>query len=1462
MKNVEFNKAFEKISLSANVKTNLKNTFVNDIKVHTENKSMEVFLSSEQLIDESCIPDLEDDIIENFPSIDNVKAHISYIMDSDDNEKIALYWDKLGDIVKNVNRICYFSFKNADWKLNNDILEIYVDNNNAFFFEAFNIDKKISRALNSRLNINVKVVFINKAIDKKQQENNNKILAGRNKMYMERAAENNSSDNSTAIGTPAISYSKFKPRRRGNMSAPSLAAIDEEPISIKEAYYSEATSVVIEGRVYIEAETKETRNGKLIVRSAITDGTDSIFIKAFMEPDDYETYKKLLSKGKKPIYIKVKGRIEADQFEKGEQVLIISAVNEGKAPEIKKDDAPEKRVELHLHTNMSMMDGITTASEYIDRAIYWGHKAIAFTDHGVVQAFPDVMKAIAGKDIKPLYGCEGYLVNDIGAIVKNSHGQKLDSTYVVFDLETTGLDKKRDKIIEIGAVKITGGKITDRFSTFVDPQQPIEPKISRLTGIYNETVENSPVEDEILPEFMKFIEGSILVAHNASFDTAFIRRYATEKGYGMDNTVIDTVGLARMLLPTLSNFKLDTVCIELGVSLENHHRAVHDAEATALCFIEFIKKLEEKGINSVDDINAAGVDSIDKSKIPKRYHIIIFAKNQMGLKNLYQLVSAAHTKYFSTKGGRPHFPKSEILKYRDNLILGSACEAGDLYEAVYNDAPEEDIKEIVDFYDYLEVQPIGNNRFMINNKSRNGKSVKSEQDLIDINKRIIALGDKYHKPVVATGDVHFIDPECAEFRRIVQIGEGYKLEDCENQAPLYFRTTEEMLNEFSYLDKGKAYEIVVTNTNLVADMIDDGIIPILNQKCPPKIPGSDEDLREMTIKNAKDIYGDPLPENIATRLNRELDSIIGNGYAVLYIIAQKLVKDSNDHGYIVGSRGSVGSSFAATMAGITEVNPLDPHYVCPKCKYSDFTSEEVQKVAGNSGFDLPDKKCPICGTEMNKNGQAIPFETFLGFKGDKEPDIDLNFSGEDQTRAHKYCETLFEGGNVYKAGTISTLQDRTVFGYVLKYCEQKGIAMKTCEILRLVEGCVGVKRSTGQHPGGLVIVPDYTDIHNFCPIQHPANKVNSGVTTTHFDYHSIDSSLLKLDMLGHDVPTILKMYKDITGFDPLDVPMNDKATMSLFTSPQALGVTEEQIHCKTGTLGLPEFGTNFVIGMLLETKPTTFSGLVKISGLSHGTDVWNGNAQELIKDGICTLNEVIPTRDDIMVYLMLHNVPDADSFSIMEHVRKGRGLTTDEEKLMREHNVPDWYINSCKKIKYMFPKGHAVAYCTNTFRIGYFKINYPLAFYAGHFSVKYETFSYEYMCFGLEKAQKKFDEIMEMGNKASDKDKAVADLMKIVIEMYVRGYKFTTIDIYKSDTTKFKVVKDENGEEVLLPPLCTIEGLGLNAAESIATARTRGEFKTLEDMSARTNLGKKLIQLLKDTGIVDGIRDTDQLTLF
>lgn len=1457
MENPLFEDVFGRIRLSANVKSNLKNAVVSNVKVWFQTKTMDVSLESDRFVDESCLEDLKKDIIESFPGVSDVNASICYPMENlSVEEKIEKYWGKLSEIVKKKSICCSSVFNRAKWHTEGNSLVIEVENNTYRTFEILGIDHIIEKALKERLKIDYKVRFADRPLNEEEKEKYNKIKEERAKAYMDVISLETVSAPKPA--TPIVQDKKFKKRvARGNTKTDEIT---EEVITIKEAC-SRNGDVTIQGQIYSEAEITETRKGGYIVKTDIYDGTDCVPLKLFCSPEDYkESFKGLLKNGS---YAKVRGNLDYDQFENNEQVLIINMINSAEAPPMKTDDAEEKRVELHLHTNMSMMDGITTAAEYINRAAKWGHKAIAITDHGVVQAFPDAMNAGKKAGVKILYGCEGYMVNDIGAVVKSPRGQSLDDTYVVFDLETTGLNTNTDKIIEIGAVKVQQGKIIDRYSTFVNPGEHISEKISKLTGIYDDMVENYPGEDAILPEFIEFIGDSVMVAHNAGFDTAFVKRFAKENSIVLDNTIVDTVELGKTLMPNLRNYKLDTICDELGVSLENHHRAVDDAGATAECFIKFLDMLKEMGETSIDSLNELGAQNIDKSKIRKRYHIIIFAKNQAGVKSLYKLVSDAHTKYFGTRGGRPHFPKSEIIKYKKDFILGSACEAGDLYEAVYNNMDEEDLKEIVDFYDYLEVQPLGNNQYMIGNTKKNSKTVKDWDDLIDINKRIIELGDKYGKPVVATGDVHFIDPECADFRRIVQIGEGFKLEEVENQAPLYYRTTNEMLDEFKYLSPEKAYEIVVTNTNKIADMIDDDIYAVPNKKCPPVIEGSDEELRRITTEKAKSIYGDPLPKNIEDRLNRELESIIGNGYAVLYIIAQKLVWDSNAHGYIVGSRGSVGSSFAATMAGITEVNPLDPHYVCPNCKYSDFTSEEVRKVAGNSGFDLPDKKCPHCGAEMNKDGQAIPFETFLGFEGDKEPDIDLNFSGEDQTRAHKYCEELFGKGHVFKAGTIATLQDKTVFGYVLKYCEQKGITMKGAKKRWLVQGCVGVKRSTGQHPGGLVVVPDYTEIYEFCPVQHPANKADSGVTTTHFDYHKIDSCLLKLDMLGHDVPTILRMFKDITGFDPLDVPMNDRKTMSLFTSPEALGITSEDINgCPTGSLGLPEFGTNFVIGMLVETQPKSFSGLVKISGLSHGTDVWNGNAQELIANGTCTLNEVIPTRDDIMVYLILHNVPNKDAFTIMEHVRKGKGLTPEEEALMREHDVPDWYIGSCKKIKYMFPKGHAVAYCTNTFRIGYFKINYPHAFYAATFSVKYDDFDYSIMCFGEEKARATYKSIMDMGKEASAKDKATADMLKLVIELYARGLKFAPIDLYESGTTKFKVIEDEKGEKLILPPFCTISGFGVTAAEALVNARDEGRFETIEELQKRTGLGQSNIQMLRDAGVLGNMRETDQLTLF
>lgn len=1122
------------------------------------------------------------------------------------------------------------------------------------------------------------------------------------------------------------------------------------------------------------------------------------------------------------------------------------------APPPRMDTAEEKRVELHLHTQMSSMDGVTPVKTYIKRAIDWGHKAIAITDHGVVQAFPDAMNAADKSDLKVIYGVEAYLIDDLGNAVFSPRGQNLDDTYVVFDIETTGLSKEKEMITEIGAVKVADGKIIDRFSIFVNPQRPISAEITKLTGITDDMVKDAPTIENVLPEFLKFCEDTVLVAHNASFDTGFIRIAAERAGLGeLHHTIVDTLELARALLPELNKHKLDIVCEHLGVTLNGHHRAVNDAEATAEVFIKFLDMLAEKKIFTLDEINVLASRTVNYKKL-RAYHAIILVKNYTGLRNLYELVSMAHIDYFFR---RPRIPKSKFMQMREGLILGSACEAGELYRALLDGEPKQRIEELVHFYDYLEIQPLGNNKFMID--SPRVENIHSMEDIKNMNRKIVELGETYGKPVVATCDVHFIDPDDAAFRKIIMAAEGFS--DADNQPPLYFRTTDEMLAEFDYLGEERAREVVITNTNLIADQIEK-IKPIPDETFPPKIEGADEQLRQICMDKAHSIYGDPLPPLVQERLETELNSIISNGYAVLYIIAQKLVWKSVADGYLVGSRGSVGSSFAANMAGITEVNSLPPHYVCPNCKYSDFDSELVKSFAMEeaSGCDMPDMNCPKCGTLMHKDGHDIPFQTFLGFEGDKEPDIDLNFSGEYQQTAHAYTEELFGVGHVFKAGTIGTLADKTAYGFVKKYFDEREITAHNAEITRLMNGCTGVKRTTGQHPGGLMVVPSDHNIYEFCPIQRPANDVNSTVTTTHFDYHSISGRLLKLDLLGHDDPTVIRMLYDLTGVNPQTVPLGDPATMSLFESPEALGVTAEDIGCETGTLGIPEFGTKFVRGMLLDTKPKTFADLLRISGLSHGTDVWLGNAQTLIENGTITLKETISTRDSIMIYLINKGVDKKKSFKIMEKVRKGKGLTDEDIADMKAANVPDWYIESCQKIKYMFPKAHAAAYVMMAFRIAYFKINYPEAYYATYFTVRAcDDFDYSCMCKGMDVAKAAMREIHAKGMEATAKDKAKMTVLELIVEFYARGFKFLPIDLYKSDSRKFIVT-----EEGLIPPFNSLQGLGTNAAQSIVDGREAGEFHTIEELKERTSLGRSLIDLLKENGVLNGIPETNQLSLF
>jgi len=1123
--------------------------------------------------------------------------------------------------------------------------------------------------------------------------------------------------------------------------------------------------------------------------------------------------------------------------------VVIMARDINKLTKIERmDTAEEKRVELHMHTTMSSMDAVTAASKIVERAAKFGHKAVAITDHGVVQAFPDAQIAAKKNNIKVIYGVEGYLADNGTPIVINGHEESFDDEYVVFDIETTGFSSKNDKIIEIGAVKLKDGEIVDSFSTFVDPKVNIPYKITELTSITQNMVNGQPTIDEVLPKFMEFVGNSVLVAHNAAFDVGFIKKNLMDMGKTLKNPVMDTVPLARYLYPDLKKVKLNLVAKHLGISLENHHRAVDDAKATAeILKFSFKKMKEEMDIHDVKTLNEKYLSNIDVKKLPL-HHIIILAKNQTGIKNLYKLVSMAHLDYFAR---RPRLPKSIITEYREGLIIGSACEAGQLYKAVLEGKTDGELKEIASFYDYLEIQPIQNNEFLI----RKG-NVKDEEELRELNRKIYDLGKEMDKPVVATCDCHFLDPNDEVFRRIIMAGQGYG--DADNQPPLYFRTTNEMMKEFEYLGEEACREVVIENTQKIADMVE-AVKPIPDETFPPKIEGAEEEIRNMTMNKVHSIYGENLPEVVQKRLDKELNSIINNGYAVLYLIAQKLVAKSLEDGYLVGSRGSVGSSFVATMSDITEVNGLPPHYVCPNCKKSEFFLDG----SISSGADLPDKNCPDCGAKYIKDGHDIPFETFLGFEGDKEPDIDLNFSGEYQAVVHKYTEVLFGKGYVFKAGTIGTVAEKTAYGFVKKYLQERGLVVSQAEIERLTIGCTGIKRTSGQHPGGIMVVPNDNEIYNFCPIQHPADDVNTDIITTHFDYHSISGRLLKLDILGHDDPTVLRMLQDLTGLDPKTIPLNDPKVISLFTSPDALGVTKEELGCEVGSYGLPEFGTKFVRQMLVDTQPKSFADLVRISGLSHGTDVWLNNAQYFIKEGYTTLKDCIATRDDIMVYLMYKDLPPKKAFTIMEKVRKGKGLSEDDEALMREKNVPDWYIESCKRIKYMFPKGHAVAYVMMAVRIAYYKVYYPEAYYTTYFTVRADDFDADLICKGEEAIKAKMEELNSLGNNISVKEKGLLTILEISYEMYKRGLNFLKVDLYKSEATKFKI--EEDG---IRPPLNALQGVGDNAAKSIVECRVNGEFISKEDLRIRSKVSKTVIETLDNHGCLEGMQESNQLSLF
>lgn len=1214
---------------------------------------------------------------------------------------------------------------------------------------------------------------------------------------------------------------------------------------------AESGNVCIDGEI-LGMEDKETKTGKVILSINIYDGTSTMTCKAFLPGKNAKNIVKRLGKTKA---VKLAGRAQMDAFSNELTIMANTIVESTPLPKTTREDKAEvKRVELHMHTKMSAMDAMTSATDLIKRAMSWGMKSIAITDHGVVQAFPEAYHLL-GRDnpeMKVIYGVEAYLVPDKEKSVKNPRGQVLDdATYCVLDLETTGISITTEKITEVGIMKVKNGEVIDEFEIFVNPEKPIPQRVVEVTNITDEMVKDAETIDKVFPKILEFVGDSIIVAHNASFDVGFLKHNAKLLGYEFNNTYIDTLPLAKDLFPDLKKYKLGKIADSLGIEVDVAHRALADVDTTVKVFNVMLKKLKDKGINTVDEIDSATKDpeaQKEEFKKQRSYHAIILAKNYVGLRNLYKLVSISHLNYFYKN---PRILKSIYKKYSEGLILGSACEAGELYQAIELGKSDEEIENIARDYDYLEIQPIGNNEFLV----RNGV-VPDREYLKDINRKIVELGEKLGKLVVATCDVHFMDPQDEIYRRILEAGQGYK--DADEQAPLYLRTTEEMLKEFEYLGEEKAYEVVVTNTNKVSDMCD-RIDPISPEKCPPHIPGCEEDIKNIAYKKAHELYGDPLPEIVQTRLDKELNSIISNGYSVMYIIAQRLVWKSNEDGYIVGSRGSVGSSLVAFMTGITEVNSLQPHYRCPKCKYSEFDDYGV----GN-GFDLPDKDCPKCGTKMAKDGMDIPFETFLGFNGDKEPDIDLNFSGEYQAKAHKYTEVIFGKGTTFKAGTVGTVAEQTAFGYVKKYYEERNIPINKAEIARLSVGCQGIKRTTGQHPGGIIVVPKGREIYEFTPVQHPADDPNSDIITTHFDYHSIDGNLLKLDILGHDDPTVIRMLQDITGIAPTEVPLDDKETMSIFSSTKALGVTPEQIHSEVGTYGIPEYGTKFARGMLLDTHPTTFDELIRISGLSHGTDVWLGNAQSLIEQGIVTLQQAICCRDDIMIYLMKKGLPPDKSFKIMEAVRKGKVAKGKEPKwkdeyipLMLEHDVPEWYIKSCEKIKYMFPKAHAAAYVTNAFRIAWFKVHIPLAYYAAFFTIRAKAFDAEVMINGKEKVKNKMKEIEMMGNNATPKDKDMYDDLELVLEMYERGLRFLPIDLYKSHATKFQVEGDS-----LRPPLNSIAGLGNVAAEGIMKARQEEKFMSIDDLKIRSKVGDSVTELLRQFGCLEGMSQSNQLSLF
>lgn len=1412
----------------------LSDVLVTKVVYYKENKIFYIYLSSKEIISYDILSSLREALLEELDYFSDIRIKMRYngLSRKSNKDIVKKNWDNILHILKDLSPAIEGWKHNVEYMCIDDTLKIKIPKSMIYdSLKSKNCEYIIRHVFLEEFSIDLKVI-LEKAVDEKVDIK--KILEKMDKEMEEKVREMQISSPKKVKDDEEDKYViKEEVEDENIIYGENVNALFEHICDINK----NSKTVCITGEIF-NIEIKELKNGKILLIADVTDNTSSISCKLFLNDLNQD---KVLSKISEGSYVRIKGDVIYDIF-KRELTMTISGIRlEEKKPRV--DTSDKKRVELHAHTQMSSMDALCNTKKLVKQAATWGHKAIAITDHGVVQAFPEAMDAGKANGIKILYGVEGYLVEDNAPIIRDANDKDLSQTFVVFDLETTGFSNKNDKITEIGAVKVKNFEIVDRFNELINPEKDISYKVQELTGITNDLIKDKPTIEEILPRFMEFIGDSVLVAHNAEFDIGFINQKCKEMNIEFKNKSVDTLMLARILLPHLKRFKLNNLTKELGVPLHNHHRAVDDAAATAQIFIKFLEMLEKKGAKKLSDVNEV-LGGIDYTKL-KTKHITLIAQNLAGIKNLYKIVSDAHVNHFYRA---PRILKSVLLEHKEGIIVGSACEAGEVFQAVKQNKNDDEIKEIIDLYDYIEVMPIDNNRFMI----RNGE-VKDEDELRDLNRRMIEVAKKFNKIPVATGDVHFIEKHEAVFRRVLKYAQGFGVDD--EETYLHFRTTDEMLEEFKYLGEELAYEVVVENSNKVADMIED-FLPIPNETFPPVIEGSDTELREMCYNKATRIYGDPLPDVVKKRLDRELNSIISNGYAVMYIIAQKLVTKSLADGYLVGSRGSVGSSLAATMSDITEVNPLPAHYICENedCKYSYFYAVGEW----GSGVDLPDKDCPKCGRKLKKDGHDIPFEVFLGFEGDKEPDIDLNFSGSYQPVIHKYTEELFGEGHVYRAGTIGTVADKTAYGYAKKYVEENDLDVTGAEVLRLAKGCTGVKRTSGQHPGGVMVIPNYKEVYDITPIQYPANDVNCGVITTHFDYHSISGRILKLDILGHDVPTIIRMIEDITGLDATTIPLDDKETMSIFTSTEALGVTPEEINCPIGSLAIPEFGTSFVRQMLLDTKPTTFAELVRISGLSHGTDVWLNNAQDLVVDKVVEFKDVISTRDDIMNYLLFKGLPPKMAFTIMENVRKGKGLKPEFIEEMNKHDVPQWYIDSCQKIKYMFPKAHAVAYVMMSFRLAYYKVHYPAAFYATYFTTKAQDFDADLIVKGLDSIKQKIQEIHELGNDATAKDKTMLTVLEVALEMYARKIKIIPVDIYKSDATKFIVVDDTT----ILPPMIALQGVGENAAINIQNERENGEFISKEDLRKRTKISKTVVETLSNHGSLNNMSEKNQLSLF